>query len=159
MIDGWIDLEPSELSVEDLEDADFDVAGERGPGLKHVELVTEEMLLLLHFQIEDAGFPSEHQEVADAVGAGDGAVRVVRVRRSSAGQWRCGAGGGAGRSGTHGAGGGEGGLEATERVGAVAEGSEGLETVLTGGRDHFEGIIVVVIDGDNCLFGKQMGWG
>lgn len=131
-----IDLEPSELSVEDFEDADFDVAGERGPGLKHVELVTEEMLLLLHFQIEDAGFPSEHQEVADAVGAGD---RAVGVWRSGAGQWRGGAGGGAGRCGTHGAGGGEGGLEATERVGAVAKGSEGLETVLTGGRDHFDG--------------------
>jgi hypothetical protein len=41
-----------EAALEHLEDADLDAALNAGPGLKQVELVAEEVLLLLHLHVE-----------------------------------------------------------------------------------------------------------
>lgn len=116
-----------ELSVEHLEDADLDMASQAGAGLEHLELAAEEVPLLLHLDVEDAGLPSEHQEGADGAIAAGGAVRV---RARGAGEGRGGAGGRGRRDGAAGADGREGGAQAAER-------SEGLEAVGAGGGDHF----------------------
>lgn len=57
-------------ALEHFENADFDAALDARSGLEQVQLVAEEVLFLLHFDVEHGGFAAEKQQVADAVHAG-----------------------------------------------------------------------------------------
>ena len=107
------------LPIQHLKDAHLDLL-QAGPGLQHLELVAEEVLLLLHLQVQHARLAAQHQQGADA---GHGARAAVAVGRAGASQ----RGGGArGRRGgaAGGARGAEGGAEAAEG-GAGGAGGEG----------------------------------
>lgn len=65
------------LPTQHLENPHLDMSGARHrPGLKHIQLMTEKMLLLFHFQIQHRGFPSEHEELPDRMGARHGAMGI-----------------------------------------------------------------------------------
>jgi hypothetical protein len=69
--------------LEDTDDVDFTCATTHtGPGLEDIEFLLEEMLLLFHFELVDAGLAAHGEELADG-----GARGAVAVGRRVARQW------------------------------------------------------------------------
>jgi hypothetical protein len=110
------------------------VTSQAWPGLKHVELVAEQVALFFHLDVEDGWLPPQHEQLANAVSGRD---RAVAVRAGGASQGRSGSRGARGRGRAVGASWREGSLEAAQRLRATAERSEALEAVLADGRHHF----------------------